>query len=218
MLSSIKEVVKKFKKETIIFVGVSLLLVGIDLLTKWLAYTYLGPGTTIQKSDDLLPYQKGDSIVLIKGFLSLTYLTNNGAAFGVGNNEVWARILFILVSWTVFIGLPIYFVHSLKNKEKISKLYFIVAILVFAGNLGNLIDRTFYWNNPCGVIDFIDISQLIPGFGVFNFADSCLVVGLALLFVSLIIDLFKGNDDKKEKEKKEEVNKSNNENGNTQSN
>lgn len=211
MLKSFKAIVKRFKKELIIFIISALSLVLIDQLTKWLAFTYLGPGTTYQTEGNL-PYQVGNSIELIPGIISLTYLTNNGAAFGMGDNELWARILFIIVSWSVFIGIPVYLVHHLKNKDKISKLYFAITILVFGGNLGNLIDRTFYWNLPCGVIDFIDISPLIPGFGVFNFADSCLVVGLFLLFIALLIDIFKGDSKKEKKEDSTEEKTSTNEN------
>lgn len=211
MLKSFKEIVKRFKKELIIFIISALSLVIIDQLTKWLAFSYLGPGTTYQTEGNL-PYQVGNSIELIPGIISLTYLTNNGAAFGMGDNELWARVLFIIVSWSVFIGIPVYLVHHLKNKDKISKLYFAITILVFGGNLGNLIDRTFYWNLPCGVIDFIDISPLIPGFGVFNFADSCLVVGLFLLFIALLIDIFKGDSKKEKKEDSSEEKTSTNEN------
>ena len=43
--------------------------------------------------------------------------------------------------------------------------------LIFGGDIGNLIDRTFFFNR--GVIDFISIQSWFPGFGIFNIADSC---------------------------------------------
>ena len=76
-------------------------------------------------------------------------------------------------------------------------------MVVLAGDLGNLIDRTFsffpldtiYKN---GVVDFIDITPLIPRFGIFNFADSCLCVGIFLLLIYEIILIIKDKDKKEE--------------------
>ena len=63
-----------------------------------------------------------------------------------------------------------------------------------------LIDRTFFFNR--GVIDFISIQSWFPNFGIFNIADSCLVVGLILLIVYFVIDEFK--EQKRQKLKNEE--------------
>ena len=54
-------------------------------------------------------------------------------------------------------------------------------MLILAGDVGNLIDRTFFYER--GVVDFLDITPLIPKFGIFNFADSCLVVGIFMLVI-----------------------------------
>ncbi len=203
MFKDFKEIIKTYKVAWIWFILISVLLAVIDQATKWIAVSQLGPlsSHTITGAD--LPSQTGKSVTVISGFLNFTLLTNNGAAFGVGGNMLWSRILFILISWAVFIALPIYVAHYVKKEGKFSKINVAIAALIYGGNLGNLIDRTFYWGTPCGVIDFIDVSPLIPGFGVFNFADSALVVGIFILVILLIIDIFKGNDDKKEEVKVE---------------
>lgn len=208
MFESIKEIIKKFKKEIIIFVVISLICFGLDIATKWIALNLLGPLNSYAPSQGDFPVQSGQSIVVIPGLLKFTLLTNNGAAFGMGANTLAARIIFILISWAVFIGLPIYLYFAVKKVEKIGIFSVIIAGLVFGGNIGNLVDRTFYWGVPCGVIDFIDVSPLIPGFGIFNLADSFLVVGLLLFAIIMIIEIFKGDDKgTKNKEVKEDNNK-----------
>ncbi len=192
------EVYKKYKTSWIWFIIISVLLAIIDQITKWVAVATLGPLKSSIITGTDLPSQSGNSITVIPGFLKFTLLTNNGAAFGVGGNMLWSRILFIIISWVVLIALPIYVAYYVKKNDKFSKIVLVIAALIYGGNLGNLIDRTFYWGTPCGVIDFIDVSPLIPGFGVFNFADSALVVGIFILVILLIIDIFKGDDNQKE--------------------
>ncbi|MEG1621591.1 MAG: signal peptidase II, partial [Oscillospiraceae bacterium] len=53
--------------------------------------------------------------------------------------------------------------------------------LIIGGGIGNLIDRVLYGY----VVDFIDIGPLFS-FPVFNFADSCIVVGTALFVIYLM--------------------------------
>lgn len=207
MFEGFKEVIKKYYKLAIFFIVFSLLICIVDQISKWAAYSLLGPlNSTLVPGDDL-PSQYGQSVTIIPGLLNFTLLTNNGAAFGMGGNTLGMRIVFIIISWAVFIFLPLillYFLnkHKFVNKDKLTFIhimYFIALIFIYGGNLGNLIDRTFYWGIPCGVIDFIDISPLIPNFGVFNIADSFVVIGVLLVLVTLIIEMFKG-DDKSKKE------------------
>ena len=198
VFESYKTIIKDNKKKFILFIIFSLIVVLIDQGSKWLAIKYLGPLTESSSNGDL-PSQYGSSIVVIKGFLNFSLLTNNGAAFGLGGNLIISRIIFIIISWAVFFGLIIYLFSYLKKGNKFSNLILLISILIYGGNLGNLIDRTFYWSNPCGVIDFIDISPLIKGFGVFNIADSALVVGILILFIYLIVEIFKGNNEETSK-------------------
>ena len=52
-------------------------------------------------------------------------------------------------------------------------------------------------------IDFIDITPIIPNFGIFNFADSCLCVGIFLLIVYEVVEMIR-DDLKKKSPKKDE--------------
>lgn len=201
----VKEILKEHYKEILLMIGFSILLLIIDQATKWIAYNYLGPIRTIEGDGNTLPHQVGTSIEIIPGLLNFTLVTNNGAAFGMGSDTEWMRGIFILISWLVFILVPFYlYYYYVKYKKNVKVIYMIIGILIYGGNLGNLIDRTFYWDNPCGVIDFIDISPLIPGFGIFNLADAFVVIGVFIFLIVMIIELFKGDENSKEKE---EVNK-----------
>jgi len=195
MFESVKEIVKSHKKIIIIFIIFIILLIALDQISKWLAINFLGPLNSFYEENKDLPTQNGNSITVIPNLLKFTLLTNNGAAFGIGDGKLYMRIIFILISWIGFLGIPIYVLYLfLRKKDPIKKLnkgYFISLILIYSGTVGNLIDRTFYWGNPCGVIDFIDITPIIKNFGIFNLADSYVVVGIILLMIIMIIDSFK---------------------------
>lgn len=81
----------------------------------------------------------GETLPVIKGFFSLAYVKNTGAAFGFGaNGPEWFRQIF-------FLGLPVLFcgwifwllIKTLKGPFYISLAY----ALIIAGATGNLIDR-----------------------------------------------------------------------------
>lgn len=152
---------------------VSLALVGIDQLTKWLAVKFVKPVGSI-------PIVKfGDT-----EWINFTYCENTGMSFSLLEGQRFILIsmpivLIILVEWYIFSG-------------RASDKRMIVALACLAGGgLGNLIDRIFLGY----VVDFIDFR--IINFAIFNFADICAVLGgIAVAIMVIIVDL------KEEKEKK----------------
>ena len=190
-MSKMFEKFRQYRK-AIIFILVAVILFVIDIVTKNLAYTYL----------------KGQGSVEIKGFswlVRLTYCENTGAAWGMGGDNKFSQILLCLLSYAAAIFLIYYIVkNKLKNTLLNTSLF-----IILAGDVGNLIDRTFallpfntiYQN---GVIDFIDITPLIPNFGIFNFADSCICVGVAILLVYEIKTLIKNKDKNNEQNNSEQ--------------
>ncbi len=142
-----------------IALGVSLLLVGIDQLTKWLAVTYVKPNETIP----LL-------VIGDKEWLSFTYCENRGAAFSSLQDK---QPFLIAVTSVMIIALIVLLISKrVKNKYMI---WSIAAII--GGGIGNLIDRIFNGY----VVDFIDFK--IINFAVFNFADICTVIGSVSLCI-----------------------------------
>ena len=103
------------------------------------------------------------------GSYGIEYVENHGAAFGILQGWRWALII-ASVLVLIFIAF-LYF----KEKNKIEKAAF---VLIFAGTLGNLIDRVMLGY----VRDFIAIGSW-PNF---NIADSLNVVGALILVYVLV--------------------------------
>lgn len=173
---------KKILKEIFFsFSWLAIILLICDIITKVCAEQFLtGKG----------------SIVVIPHLLNFTLTYNTGAAWGMGGDATWSRVILALISWIVAIAIIVYLVFKYKN---INKYLRATIMVILAGDVGNLIDRTFFYNR--GVIDFLDITPLIKGFGIFNFADSCLVVGIIMLLIYFLIEWI--NESKSEKKNKE---------------
>ena len=92
----------------------------------------------------------------------MNYVENRGAAWGMMQG---AGIFFIILTFVIMAGVA-YFVSRIPKGGRYVPLL-IVAMLIFAGGLGNLIDRI-----ALGYVrDFIDFYGV--GFPVFNVADVC---------------------------------------------
>ena len=66
----------------------------------------------------------GEGIVLIPGFLAISYVINTGAAFGLSTGDPLVnRIVYIVLASIISIGLIVYFCRKQKtlNKEHIIK-------------------------------------------------------------------------------------------------
>lgn len=111
---------------------------------------------------------------------NMEFIQNYGAAFGIGGNST----LFIILVNIVVLGIIVKFIYSQKDRVDTKTLASFTMIL--AGGIGNLIDRIFRGF----VVDFIDISKLFK-FPSFNIADIYIVIGWAMLFVSIIIYWYK---------------------------
>lgn len=119
---------------------------------------------------------QGQSIPIISGIFHLTYIENPGAAFGILSNH---RILFLVMTVAIT-SIMFYLYLQLRNKKSLTA--FSLA-LVISGAIGNFIDR-FFQGTVTDMFDF----QIWP---IFNIADICICVGLALLCYLLI---FKGEE------------------------
>lgn len=112
----------------------------------------------------------GSSIVVIKGLLDISYVTNDGAAFGLfrGWNPIFIMVTFIAI---VFI-----FVYYRQFKDD---LWMRIALgFLLGGAVGNLIDRIHIKQ----VIDFINF-RWWPSF---NVADISVCIGAGMLLIRII--------------------------------
>jgi signal peptidase II len=126
------------------------------------------------------------SVPVIPRVLYLTYIHNPGAAFGFfAHLGVWIRIPFFILI-TVGAGLVVYAYQRFIPREN-KGIRFALG-LIWGGALGNFVDRIFRRE----VIDFIDVERIrlfshnFPW--IFNVADSCITVGLVLIFALYFLD------------------------------
>jgi len=135
--------------------------------------------------------RQGQSIVVLRNWLSITYIENPGAAFGfMANTLAWVRIPFFVMI-TIGAGLIVYAYQRLIPPEKYWQRFSLG--LIWGGAMGNFIDRVIYRQ----VVDFIDVEKIsfwnyhFPF--IFNVADSCITAGLTLM---IAIYLFNKSDQK----------------------
>jgi len=147
--------------------GISMLVVALDQLTKFLVLNSM---------------YVNESVPLLPNLLYLTYIQNPGTAFGLMSNmETLVRIPFFIGA-TVAATFIVYMYQRLIPPERI---YTRMALgLVWGGALGNLVDRLLYGK----VIDFIEMRyhefEWFPY--IFNVADSCITVGISFLLIEFI--------------------------------
>lgn len=140
--------------------------------------------TLLEKSISL-----GAQKTLIPGFLDLFLVHNDGAAWGMLSDWKGANVFFIIIAFVFLAGIIwLCFVEKTKNP-----LFHISIGLIAAGTLGNLIDRLAFKY----VRDFLYFS-FWPTFPVFNVADICLTIGVALILIYMVIMLVKTYKAKKE--------------------
>ena len=149
-------------KRFLILFAVVANLVLADAVTKELAAGYLRGAAAVS---------------VIPGVFDLAYVENRGCAWGMFQGQVWPLAAFGLVALAFLIW---------KRKSVFpaaSRLSAIAEPLLYAGIVGNVIDRLFRGY----VIDMFDWHWGVHHFPCFNVADSliCISVGLMLLASAL---------------------------------
>lgn len=112
---------------------------------------------------------------LLGNFLWISSVHNQGAAFSMFEGARW---VFVAIGLVAFVA--ILFVVFAKKVSQ-DHLFVISLALIGGGIVGNVVDRVAYGF----VRDFIDFR--FSGFAIFNFADSFLCVGCALLVLWVIL-------------------------------
>lgn len=172
---------------TFIMLATTVLLIGVDQLTKVWAVSQL--------------LEAERTITVIDGVFEFHYTENPGVAFSMLEGQRW-----IFIPVTVLIG-GLILTMMLRSPLRKYHLFNVTCVLILSGAIGNLIDRIAYGY----VIDFLYFKLI--DFPIFNFADCCVVIGSGLLFV-FVLFVMKEDDDvplrtlflgieKKNKEKKD---------------
>lgn len=135
-----------------------LLLIGLDQLTKQLVHQNMA----LYDSIELLP------------FFNLTYVRNYGAAFSfLSDAGGWQRWFFTVLAVVISTVIAVWMRRLPRQQIKLG----LALSLVFAGAIGNLIDRSIYGY----VIDFFHLYYQTWHYPAFNIADSAICIGAALI-------------------------------------
>jgi signal peptidase II len=112
----------------------------------------------------------GESITVITDFLSITYIRNDGGAFGIlGGSQ-----LVLLLGSAVAVGVVLWMLLTGKS----SRLTTFGCGLILGGAAGNLLDRL----TTGKVTDYIHFSFWY----IFNAADAAITVGVAILLLAAL--------------------------------
>ncbi len=156
----------------------------------WLWTAIIAAGIIIDQLTKLIVTKNMElysSAPFIPKIIEFRYILNRGAAWGMFSENRW---IFLVISAAALVALPI----LLYKYRNLHFLFGFSLSLIIGGAAGNMIDRIF----SGAVVDFLNF--LFIDFPVFNFADICVTVGAALMFVYLIfIDKEIFRDGKKQK-------------------
>lgn len=118
----------------------------------------------------------GNSICAIKGLceqVRIVHWYNTGVAFGLfqGNSLIFAVLISLVIVLITF------FYSQIPDND-----WFLKLALAFemGGAAGNLIDRVTIGH----VTDFVAVGN----FPVFNVADACINIGVAFMFISILLE------------------------------
>jgi signal peptidase II len=147
-----------------LFCTLSLLFIGCDQVTKNIVKHNLVEGVSTSYWHDTV---------------RLIYVQNTGAMLNLGD-DLSPKISFWLLSILPLLLLSALFVYSIRNVRKISSVELLCFCMIFAGGIGNIIDRILFDRH---VTDFMNIGLGNLRTGIFNFADLCVTTGVIALLV-----------------------------------
>jgi signal peptidase II len=113
-----------------------------------------------------------ETIPVIGNVVRLTYIHNEGAAFGLSIGANSSQIFLVLA--TIASALVLYLLLTSPREERLQR---VALALILGGALGNIIDRI-RWSM---VVDFIQVGIAGHFWPIFNVADSAVTIGAVLL-------------------------------------
>jgi signal peptidase II len=150
-----------------LFCLLSVLFIGCDQVTKHIAKHNLVEGVSTSYWHDTV---------------RLIYVQNTGAMLNFGDS-LPPRLSFWLLSILPLLLLSALFIYSVRNANKMKPFQLLCFCLIFAGGIGNIIDRIAFDRH---VTDFLNIGLGDLRTGIFNIADLCVTTGVIGILVMRI--------------------------------
>ena len=142
----------------IIYSLIAVALIVIDQLVK----AWVVANIPLNGTQDLIPH-----------VISLTHIQNTGAAYSILEGKQWFFYIVTIIALGVVVALW-------KDSQK-SWLYRLGLVLIFAGTIGNFIDRVRFQSvTDMFQLDFIN-------FAIFNVADMALTFGVLFVLVYVLL-------------------------------
>lgn len=127
-------------------------------------------------------FKLGEIYEVIPGFFNLTYVKNPGVAFGMGGG--WSDIVRMILFKIIPVFACFWFVYLIWDTRKKSFLLCLSYSMIFAGAVGNIIDRI----SMDYVVDMFDFYIGTSHFATFNVADASISVAAGIFILDYIIE------------------------------
>ena len=125
---------------------------------------------------------EGDGITIIPHIFRITHVLNAGAAFSLFNNAPAERTRWLLTSLSIVVAVGV--LIALLSIGRRFSITAVALALILGGALGNAWDRIQYKM----VTDFLEVFIMHYHWPDFNVADSAIVCGGMLLFLSAFFE------------------------------
>ena len=126
--------------------------------------------------------EKYGTIKIIGNWLTLYWTTNPGATGGLFTDLSWSNWLFFIMT---LIGIPV-FCWLLWRSRTRSVFGQVAFAFIIGGTIGNAIDRIYFAQDGFFTGEVRDFVRVEGFFGIFNIADSFLVVGVILALLAIV--------------------------------
>jgi signal peptidase II len=114
------------------------------------------------------------SVEMVETMLNFSMVWNRGVSFGFLQQTGSGVMILIGATGAITLGLMAWLIKAEDANTRTS------LVLIIGGAIGNIIDRVRFEM----VIDFVDIYFGEWHYPAFNFADSCIVIGVLLLVIN----------------------------------
>ena len=157
-----------------VYISVVVACIALDQLSKYLI--------ELAVNNPNIPKNRLGEIRILGDWLTLHWTTNSGATGGMFQNLGWQNWLFFIMT---IVGIPV-FCWLLWRSRTRSVIGQVAFSFIIGGTIGNAIDRIVFADSGFFTGEVRDFVKVEGFFGIFNIADSFLVVGVILALLAIV--------------------------------